>query len=78
MAQVEWNGTSGNDLLDGSAYTISLVLRGFDGDDTLLGGSGSDRLAGALGNNLLNGGAGNDQLFVSGAAPISTGQAAQP
>ncbi len=65
MAQFELNGTSGNDLLDATARTDAVVLRGFEGDDTLLGGSGRDRLAGADGHNLLNGGGGNDQFFVT-------------
>ena len=65
MAQFELNGTSGNDLLDATTRSDAVVLRGFEGDDTLLGGSGRDRLAGANGYNLLNGGGGNDQFFVT-------------
>lgn len=64
MAYVEVNGTTGNDLLDYSSFTGTVVLRGLDGDDTLLGGSGPDRLVGGDGHNLLIGNGGNDLFFV--------------
>ncbi|MFC7477185.1 FG-GAP-like repeat-containing protein [Dankookia sp. GCM10030260] len=64
MAQFELNGTSGNDLLDASAFAVSVVLRGLAGDDTLVGGSGPDRLAGANGHNQMHGGGGDDLLFA--------------
>jgi hypothetical protein len=41
------------------------VLRGAQGDDTLLGGSGADRLSGNGGHDVLFGGAGNDQFFTA-------------
>lgn len=64
MAQIEINGTDGNDLLDGSGYALSVVLRGLGGDDTLIGGSGNDRLSGGDGHNLMFGGGGDDHFFV--------------
>jgi hypothetical protein len=63
---------AGNDLVDGSALTLSVTIFGGTGDDTLLGGSnddklygqdGNDRLHGNNGNDLLDGGDGNDALF---------------
>ena len=65
MAQFEFNGTSDDDLLDQSSALYGVVLRGLEGDDTLLGGRGADRLAGHDGHNLLNGGGGSDLFFVA-------------
>jgi len=50
-----FNGASGNDSLDSSAYTGRVVFNGGDGDDTFLGGSGND---------VVNGGAGDDSIFT--------------
>ncbi|WP_431271725.1 FG-GAP-like repeat-containing protein [Dankookia sp. P2] len=64
--QVYLIGDDGPNLLDGSAYTShdTVVLRGFGGDDTLIGGAGPDRLVGSDGYNTLYGGLGNDKFFV--------------
>jgi Ca2+-binding RTX toxin-like protein len=62
---------AGNDLVDGSALTISVTIYGGDGDDTLIGGSnddhlygqdGDDDLIGNLGADYLDGGAGSDGI----------------
>jgi len=63
---------AGNDLVDGSALTISVTLYGGDGDDTLIGGSnddhiygqnGDDDLIGNLGADYLDGGDGSDGIL---------------
>ena len=63
---------AGDDLVDGSALTISVTIYGGDGDDTLIGGSnddhlygqdGDDDLIGNLGADYLDGGAGSDGLL---------------
>jgi RTX calcium-binding nonapeptide repeat (4 copies) len=63
---------AGDDLVDGSALTISVTIYGGDGDDTLIGGSnddhiygqdGNDDLIGNLGADYLDGGAGSDGLL---------------
>ena len=48
-----------------AARTDTLVIRGFDGDDTLYGGLKGDRIAGGDGHNVLYGGDGNDGIFIS-------------
>ena len=55
-------GGEGNDLLQGTATSVS--LQGGGGNDTLLGTAVGDDLYGEDGNDLLNGGAGDD--FMSG------------
>lgn len=63
-AQVVLTGTAGDDLLDGSGYALSVVIRALEGDDTLIGGAKNDRLSGGDGHNLLYGGGGDDMFFV--------------
>lgn len=62
---------AGDDLVDGSALTLSLTAYGGDGDDTLIGGSNDDHLYGQadnddlignLGSDYLDGGAGSDGI----------------
>jgi hypothetical protein len=65
MAQIAMDGTNGPDRLDGSGSADTLVIRGFDGDDTLYGGLKGDRIAGGDGHNVLYGGDGNDGFFIS-------------
>jgi len=64
VSQITATGTDGNDRLDGSAHSASLVLRGLGGNDTMLGGSGNDRFAGGDGADWMSGGAGNDDFHV--------------
>src|SRR5205823_2963957 len=61
----------GNDVINGSATGVRLlliggagndVLTGGRGDDVLDGGDGNDTLSGGRGLDVLNGGAGNDTL----------------
>ena len=62
------NGSAGNNTLtgadksDGKGGTISDVIFGLNGNDSISGGLGDDRLFGSRGNDTLNGGAGNDYL----------------
>ncbi|WP_376099023.1 calcium-binding protein [Roseomonas sp. CCTCC AB2023176] len=52
----------GNDLYDGGSGTVSGVVDGGAGDDTLVGGSGGERMAGGAGLDMLRGGGGDDRL----------------
>ena len=54
------NGTSGDDILDGTE--LADRINGGDGNDTINGGGGNDALLGGNGNDSLYGGEGNDQL----------------
>ena len=63
IAQTVVTGTPGNDMIDASTHTDSVVLRAGAGADTVLGGSGNDRIDGGPGADFLSGGAGNDSFF---------------
>src|SRR4051812_13468342 len=65
MAQIDFNGLSGSQVLDASGLLAGnyAVLRGGDGSDTLIGSNGNDRFSGGAGADFMNGGAGNDQFF---------------
>lgn len=54
------NGTSADDTLDGSTYSVALQQRGLSisgsgGNDTITGGSGPDTLSGGNGNDIVRG-----------------------
>lgn len=53
---------AGAELTAGGGTATTAVLRGDNGNDTLLGGSGDDLLLGSRGNDILAGQAGSDQL----------------
>jgi Ca2+-binding RTX toxin-like protein len=55
-------GGPGNNRIDASGATVSVVALGEDGDDTIGGGLGNDTLDGGIGNDIINGGLGNDVL----------------
>jgi len=55
-------GGSSDNLIDGSAFTGSVVLDGRSGNDTLIGGNADDILNGGIGDDRLTGGIGNDAL----------------
>ena len=59
MAQID--GTSGNDVINGTAE--SDYIRGFAGNDVINGGAGGDNLQGDAGDDVIHGGSGND--FIS-------------
>lgn len=82
VSTVEWVWASNHaDNLDGTSQTQALVLFGFDGADTLRGGSAADSLYGQAGADAMYGGAGNDVLYfdsddtvVDGGADFDTAQ----
>ncbi|MGB3280150.1 MAG: calcium-binding protein, partial [Pseudorhodobacter sp.] len=69
-----YNGSVGNDTIDATGQTMSLLIVGGDGNDSLVGGSGNDSILGGSGNDTLDGGDGNDimlggigdDLFIGG------------
>jgi len=67
MAQIVFQGTAGNDLLDASGVGRQdiAVLRGLAGNDTLIASRGNDSLQGSAGNDLLLGGSGFDTALYS-------------
>lgn len=58
-------GGSGNNSLNASTFSGSVVLDGAAGNDHLAGGSAADVLIGGTGDDDLNGGGGNDE-YVGG------------
>ena len=58
LVQIEFDGTSANDVIAGNIGTD--LLRGHAGDDKISGRGGDDILSGGLGRDGLMGGAGND------------------
>jgi Ca2+-binding RTX toxin-like protein len=54
------DGNQGNNILDASACTIPVLIRGNGGDDSMIGGSGNDVILGGTGNDTAYGGAGDD------------------
>jgi hypothetical protein len=62
-AQALVKGTAGADSLTGAIYTDAVRMFGFDGNDSLTGGSYADALDGGAGDDVLMGGAGNDVLI---------------
>lgn len=81
---VTLTGSSGDDTIDASAYTLSnTTLLGMQGNDVLFGGAGVDVLKGGPGNDqlfggggadFLFGGAGDDGLYVSGSGVFLGGE----
>jgi len=61
------NGARGNDvvIVDGSVTTDAIV-RGSNGDDTIMGGAGDDRIFGGFGRDRMLGGAGDDTIVSIG------------
>ena len=56
-------GRAGDNYIDATeASSISTVIKGYDGDDTLMGSQMSDRIEGGNGNDVLYGSGGNDVL----------------
>lgn len=58
---VTFNGFTGDDSLNSSAYAANIVFNGGEGDDTLIGGSGND---------IANGGAGNDSIVTAAGSDL--------
>ncbi|MDD5406857.1 MAG: peptidoglycan-binding protein [Sulfurovaceae bacterium] len=57
-------GNNGNDTLDASSKSTSVILEGMAGDDVLKGGAGDDWLDGGEGVDTLEGRKGNDTYIV--------------
>ena len=62
-AGVVINALGGNDIIDASAATFTVVLNGGDDNDTLIGGVENDKLDGGPGNDDLTGNAGADLVL---------------
>lgn len=64
---IQINAAKGNDVLivDGS-ITTDTILRGSNGDDTIMGGAGDDRIYGGYGRDRILGGAGDDTIVTIG------------
>ena len=60
--EVNIDGGAGNDILNGSQSSKTIIGYGGTGDDSLQGGSANDSLFGEDGNDTFSGGAGNDQI----------------
>ena len=64
VEQIEINALAGNDHIDASGLSLSILAAfGGSGRDTLIGGSQADLLVGGLGNDLVKGGLGDDALL---------------
>src|SRR4029453_5076322 len=65
--ELDLNGLAGNDAIDASglaAASITLVLAGGEGNDTIAGGKRVETLAGDAGNDTVDGNAGNDLALL--------------
>ncbi len=60
-AAILWGGP-GNNIIDASAFLGAVILFGFGGNDTLIGGPLGDALLGGAGNDILIGNGGDDTL----------------
>jgi Ca2+-binding RTX toxin-like protein len=65
-------GGSGDNLIDASAFSGSVTLRGLGGADILIGGGGDDILEGGAGDDSLEGGAGNDRYVFNVDEPLGS------
>ena len=65
------DGGSGNDIIDASALSQSVVLVGGTGEDRLTGGDGNDALIGGSGDDELRGGGGDDNLIGGGQIEVT-------
>ena len=69
--QIGADGGNGDDTIDASALTESVVLVGGGGNDTLWGGHGNDAIFGGAGDDELHGGPGNDRLVGGGQIQVT-------
>ncbi|MGD9638417.1 MAG: beta strand repeat-containing protein [Alphaproteobacteria bacterium] len=67
------NGSTGDDVINGSNSTVRVVAYGNNGNDTILGGSANDYLRGDAGDDILEGGADNDVLIGGAGADTLRG-----
>ena len=66
IESVDLTAPDGDNLVDASAFSGPVTLRGAGGADTLIGSEQDDRLFGGPGDDLLIGGGGNDHLRAGG------------
>lgn len=66
--------STSDDLFDGSLGTNPFDVDGFDGNDTIKGGSADDILTGGAGQDVLTGGAGKDEFDFSLDSPFADGE----
>ncbi|MEM8777763.1 MAG: calcium-binding protein [Cyanobacteria bacterium P01_G01_bin.49] len=71
---VNFSGGEGNDSLDGSGTSTTLIADGGVGDDLLQGGEAADTLDGGEGNDTILGGGGDDTLNGGDGDDIIDGQ----
>jgi len=62
VQRVVADGGDGDDIINGAATGVQLLLRGGNGNDTLTGGRANDIIEGGTGNDVIKGGAGNDTI----------------
>ena len=70
---LEYTGTNGVLLQNGTANASVEIFTGGSGNDTLNGWGGNDQLSGGAGNDSLNGGDGADNLFGNAGADTLDG-----
>lgn len=69
------NGGTGQDTIDGSAYTVSINLVGGAESDVLTGGSAADTIIGGAGNDTIVGNSGDDSITGGEGSDSITGGA---
>jgi Ca2+-binding RTX toxin-like protein len=62
ITRVVINANSGNDKIDCSLLKINAIIKGDNGDDTVIGSEKSDKIYGGDGMDSLVGGKGNDRI----------------
>ena len=67
------DGDAANDVIDWSASVIANNMRGFDGNDTLIGGAADDFMEGGNNDDTLIGNDGNDALDAGAGTDIVDG-----
>jgi Ca2+-binding RTX toxin-like protein len=60
----EVNGGEGDDLIDCSAASCGLIIKGGNGNDTIYGSEYNDQIWGDAGDDVLNGNGGNDYFYA--------------
>lgn len=66
VTRIEISGNAGDDSIDASNVTVTVLASGGEGNDTLQGGSASDALMGDNGNDVLHGNGGDHDVLDGG------------
>src|SRR5687767_2314623 len=76
---IQFNGSEGDDVIDGTPASDEISgnggndqLNGLGGNDILHGGAGNDRLDGGEGDDAMDGGTGDDVYFVASSGDTVT------